>query len=436
MAMVEEEANVGSMAMVEEEEDVGEKDQAPIFRLWSHERMSQHLKEEIASFLWYPSLLLLAQADKALSASRVSFLLVYTMCLKRMLRLSHGCDISLASLLSCGANDAQMLFLLASRLGPCPTAFDAASYSCAPSSTTTTNGNNNRSDARVPAAATEGGVAKDEEDDEEEEEEEEEEVWEDLRETVVYKLPDDIEDVTLPNGVRCIAFQGRSLGGNRTIGANSHFPCLALSISLEQQRALGKLEESAASGGGGGGGGEGATRSQAKLRSYFDEDGERAKAVLTSRVPFTQVIATSSPTSSSPCPTLKLRFSCVAYYEITLHDAMPPLNARKYSEKWLEDNPPCIAIGLGFPSEGAGRNVPRGGFELRKRMPGWTAFSYGYHRSALTHTHPKNPHTINHTRKNTPKNHTHKQQLSLTVTTAKYSLAMISTLSCQVNRRK
>jgi hypothetical protein len=112
---------------------------------------------------------------------------------------------------------------------------------------------------------------------------------------------------------KCLAYRGAKLGGNCAIVANQAFP------------AIPALD---------------------------------ASSVL----PFSKVVKADEAGNR-----LRLVLSRVAYYEVKIHEVMPPPSSSA-SDNIGDEDLPCIVVGLGCAL-----------FPLRHRMPGWDHFSFGYH---------------------------------------------------------
>lgn len=129
-----------------------------------------------------------------------------------------------------------------------------------------------------------------------------------------------------------LAYQGVTLGRNRSIIADNHFPVL-------------------------------------RLR---DQPPRMSGSIKYSTLPFTKVV---SAARNQPAAVM---LSTIAYFEVAIHQPVPPVPAYDYSsgQRGTEVTVvnrndtavrPCVAVGLALP-----------GFSLRK-MPGWDKTSYGWH---------------------------------------------------------
>lgn len=115
---------------------------------------------------------------------------------------------------------------------------------------------------------------------------------------------------------KCFSYRGTKLGGNCAIVANCAFPAIPYCLQDD----------------------------------------------VSSVLPFSKVV-NSDETGSR----LQLVPSRVAYYEVKIHNVIPPPSLSA-SDNAGAEGPPCIVVGLGCAL-----------FPLRHRMPGWDHFSFGYH---------------------------------------------------------
>jgi hypothetical protein len=118
---------------------------------------------------------------------------------------------------------------------------------------------------------------------------------------------------------KCFSYRGPSLGGNCAIVANYPFPVIP--------------------------------------EDYRDDPSPL--------IPFSKVI------NDDDSGRLKLTASRVAYYEVKIHDPMSVESSSGASAARATvegDDPPCIVVGLGCAL-----------FPLQHKMPGWDAFSFGFH---------------------------------------------------------
>jgi hypothetical protein len=127
-----------------------------------------------------------------------------------------------------------------------------------------------------------------------------------------------VEPLGMNSGRRALLYQGRKLGGNRCCVANDHFPFLpAVTSDLSDEFGHG-------------------------IASRMDYP----QILRPSRVPFTRVLNNR--------PSL----SCVSYFEVTIYNPRKPANGKNYTAEWLHMNPPCVAIGLAYPSPAKKKEHP------------------------------------------------------------------------------
>jgi len=149
---------------------------------------------------------------------------------------------------------------------------------------------------------------------------------------------------------RRVVYQG-ALGGNRTIVADDHFPVLLCGGNTVHDGSASSL-----------------------IRSV-----EPFARVITLRPP-----ASSSSSSSSTAQRF-LGLSGIAYYEVSLEQALTPSHQLRAGgggggggeDEDDEETPPCVAVGLAYPGDN-GHHLDNGGFG-EGSMPGWNRQSFGYH---------------------------------------------------------
>jgi len=130
---------------------------------------------------------------------------------------------------------------------------------------------------------------------------------------------------------RCAAFQGPTVGGNRAFVANDHFPA----FDFPQRNDYFDLQD------------------------FMTNIYTAGRSTTTNSRPFTKVVL-------RPQFQLDIVLSLVAYFEIKIHEPVPPNPDQQLSENSESAN--CVAIGLALPS-----------FALNGLMPGWRPDSFGYH---------------------------------------------------------
>ena len=170
--------------------------------------------------------------------------------------------------------------------------------------------------------------------------------------------------------IQALVYQGRRLGGNRCVVANDHFPVLKPYTHGDADPVFGKVPYTASTAaqfandarteGAGVTGFASFEPEKMKMKRApsaasldihrnVQNDPKQTSNEHASK-PGSNNVMVCSRTPFSKVTHGKALLSAIAYYEVSIHPPRVPPSAAAQSRRFQEDNPPCVAIGLGYPS--------------------------------------------------------------------------------------